>query len=146
MWHREQLKWIAHQKWKFCHYLLKHVWVSFFCWSWKKIFWRMLVTKNYYRSQWGPSTVWLHSFFKISSSMFNRIKKFTDVWNILRVSKWWQNFHFRWTIPLRALHKPKQVYFWTLSAAKSHWRTISFKSTVFTIDCNSWVLMFIMCF
>ncbi len=26
--------------------------------------------------------------------MFSRTKKFIQVWNYLRVSKWWQNFHF----------------------------------------------------
>jgi len=49
----------------------------FFCWTQKKIFWRMLVTKQflvpidfhciffpYYGSQWGPATIWLPTFFK----------------------------------------------------------------------------------
>ncbi len=31
---------------------------------------------------------------QISSFVFGRTKKFTQVWNYLRVSKWWQNFHF----------------------------------------------------
>ncbi len=38
----------------------------------------------------------LVTFFKISSFVFSRTKKFIQVWNYLRVSKWWQNFHFFW--------------------------------------------------
>ncbi len=41
-----------------------------------------------------PKTAWLQTFFKISSFVFSRTKKFIQVWNYLRVSKWWQNFHF----------------------------------------------------
>ncbi len=80
----------------------KPVWVSFFCWTQKKIFWRIWVTKQlmvpidfhsmekkYYGSQWGPST-----FFKISSFVFNRGNKRIQGWNNLSVSKWWQDFHF----------------------------------------------------
>ncbi len=32
--------------------------------------------------------------------MFSWTKTFVHVWNYLRVSKWWQNFYFWWTIPL----------------------------------------------
>ncbi len=38
----------------------------------------------YYRSQWGPSTVWLCTFY--SFFYVNRINKFIKVWNNLRVS------------------------------------------------------------
>ncbi len=55
-----------------------------------------------YGSLWEPSTVWLPLFLKISSFVFNRIKKLIQVWNNLRVSKWWQNFNFWWTIPLNS--------------------------------------------
>ncbi len=41
-----------------------------------------------------PKTAWLQPFFKISSFVFGRTKKFIQVWNYLKVSKWWQNFHF----------------------------------------------------
>ncbi len=41
-----------------------------------------------------PKTAWLQTFFKISSFVFGRTKKFIQVWNYLRVNKWWQNFHF----------------------------------------------------
>ncbi len=44
-----------------------------------------------YGSRWLPSTVWLPTFFKISPFVLNR------VWNR---SKWWQNFHVWWTVPL----------------------------------------------
>ncbi len=40
------------------------------------------------------ATIWLPTFFKISSLMFKRRKKLTHVWNNLWASKWWQNFHF----------------------------------------------------
>ncbi len=49
---------------------------------------------SYYGSQWCPKTAWLQTFFKISSFVFGRTKKFIQVWNYLRMSKWWQNFHF----------------------------------------------------
>jgi len=50
--------------------------------------------EKYNRSQWGPTTVWLPTFFKISSFAFNRRQKFIQVWSNLRLSKWWQRFHF----------------------------------------------------
>jgi len=37
-------------------------------------------------SQWGTSTVWLPTFFKTSSFVFSRRKKFIQFWNNLRVS------------------------------------------------------------
>ncbi len=55
---------------------------------------------SYYGSQWCPKTAWLQTFFKISSFVFSRTKTFIQVWNYLRVSYWWQNFHFGWTVPL----------------------------------------------
>ncbi len=36
----------------------------------------------------------LPTFFKISSFVLNIRKKLIKVWNNLRVSEWWQNFHF----------------------------------------------------
>jgi len=63
--------------------------VSFFCWTRKKPFWKMLVNKQskYYRSQWLPSAVWLQTFFKISPFMLNRRKKLIQVWNKWSVVK-----------------------------------------------------------
>ncbi len=50
--------------------------------------------KKYYGIQWGPRTVWLHTFFTICFFVFSRRKKFIQVWNSLTVSKLWWNFHF----------------------------------------------------
>jgi len=58
----------------------KPVQFSVICWTRKKIFWKVLVArqltsiagKKAYGSQWGPKTVWLPTFFKISSFVFNR--------------------------------------------------------------------------
>ncbi len=55
----------------------------------------------YYGSQWCPKTAWLQTFFRISSFVFGTTKKFIQVWNYLRVSKWWQNFHFWVNYPFK---------------------------------------------
>ncbi len=60
-----------------------------------------IVFFSYYGSQWCPKTAWLQTFFKISSFVFGRTKKFIQVWNYLRVSKWWQNFHFWVNYPFK---------------------------------------------
>ncbi len=83
----------------------KPVWMCLFCRTQRKIFWRKFVTrlfwgtidfydKKYYGSQWCPRTALFPTFFRISSFVFSRTKTFIQVWNYLRVSKWWQNFHF----------------------------------------------------
>ncbi len=77
----------------------KPVWVSFLCWTQNKIFWRtkqLLVPIDFSReiNQWGPLTVWLPTFFKISSFMFKIINKLIKFRNNTRVSKWWQNYPF----------------------------------------------------
>ncbi len=86
-----------------------------FCWTQRKIFWRMWETEqfwgtfdfhcicSYYGSKWGPKTAWLQTFFRISSVVFSRTKKFIQVWNYLRVSKWWHNFYFWVNSPLRSM-------------------------------------------
>ncbi len=92
----------------------KSVWMSLFCWTQRKIFWRMWETEpfwapltsivfiSYYGNQWCPKTACLQTFFKISSFVFIRTNKFIQVWNYLRVSKRWQIFFFfAWTIHLR---------------------------------------------
>ncbi len=73
------------------------------------IFWRMLVSKQLlvpnwlpyfilffppYGSQWGTETAWLTTFLNMSPCTFHRRKKLTQVWQSLKVSKWWwwQNF------------------------------------------------------
>ncbi len=45
-----------------------------------------IVEKKYYQSHWGPETVWLPTFFKVSF-MFSRINKYFPVWNNLWVCK-----------------------------------------------------------
>ncbi len=59
----------------------------------------------YYGSQWCPKTAWLQTFFKISSFVFGRTKTFIQVWNYLRVSKWWQDFHFWVNYPFKCNSK-----------------------------------------
>ncbi len=59
----------------------------------------------YYGSQWCPKTAWLQIFFKISSFVFSRTKKFIQVWNDLRVSKWWQKLHFWVNYPFKSCFK-----------------------------------------
>lgn len=49
-------------------------------------------------------TLWLLTFFKRSSFVFRRRKKLVQVWNNLRMSKWWQNLIFGWTVPLIRIH------------------------------------------
>ncbi len=57
-------------------------------------------------SQWLPATVWLPKFFFFID---NRRNKFIQVWNNMRVSKWWQNFHFWVNNPF---------FWWTLRRLK----------------------------
>jgi len=47
------------------------------------------------------STVWILIFFKISYFVLNRSKKFIQIWNNLRVRKWWQIFHFCVNCPFK---------------------------------------------
>ncbi len=56
---------------------------------------------SYYGSQWCPKTAWLQTFFRISSFVFGRTNTFIQVWNYLRLSKWWQNFHFWVNYPFK---------------------------------------------
>ncbi len=60
-----------------------------------------IVFFSYYGSQWCPKTAWLQTFFKISSFVFSRTNTFIQVWNYLRMSKWWQNFHFWVNYPFK---------------------------------------------
>ncbi len=61
-----------------------------------------IVFFSYYGSQWCTKTARLQTFFKISSFVYGRTKKFIQVWNHLRVRKWWQNFHFWVNYPFKA--------------------------------------------
>ncbi len=94
----------------------KPVCMSLFCWTQRKIFWRMWETEqfwetidfhsiffSYYGTQWCPKSAWLQMFFKISLFVFGRTKKccgssrFGTTWG-------WVNddriFILGWTIPL----------------------------------------------
>ncbi len=83
---------------------------------------------SYYGSQWCPKTAWLQTFFKISSFVFGRTKKFIQVWNYLRVSKWRQNFHFWVNYPFKVqyvVHSEMLVCFPCLQWMVI-WVTVSF--------------------
>ncbi len=60
-----------------------------------------IVFFSFYGSQWCPKTAWLQTFFRISSFVF-RTNTFIQVWNYLRVSKWWQKFHFWVNYPFKS--------------------------------------------
>ncbi len=85
--------------------------MSLFCGTQRKIFWRMWETEQFWGTidfhsfpmdfQWCPETAWLQTFFKISSFVFSRTNQFIQVCNYLRVSKWWQNFHFWVNYPFK---------------------------------------------
>jgi len=55
----------------------------------------------FYGSQWGLRSVWL----KHSSIVFSRTIKHIEVWNDLRVSKWWKNFYFWVNYPFECVLK-----------------------------------------
>ncbi len=88
-----------------------------FCWTQRKIFWRMwkqsssgapltsiVFMTSSMSSQWCINTAWLQTFFRISSFVFSRTKTFIQVWNYLRVSKWY-NFYFWVNYPFNSLFK-----------------------------------------
>ncbi len=55
-----------------------------------------------------PQNSLVTNFLQISSFVFGRTKKFIQVWNYLRVSKWWQNFHFWVNYPFKAPSLPSK--------------------------------------
>ncbi len=75
-----------------------------------------IVFFSYYGSQWCPKTTWLQTFFKISFFVFGRTKKLIQVWNYLRMRKWWQNFHFWVNYPFKCK--------FTEPLYKSEWYTL----------------------
>ncbi len=74
----------------------KPVWISFFCWSQNTIFWGILVIKQLtsivFSILWkSMATVnYMVSNSHFIFSLHNRTKKLLQVWNNLRLSKWWQ--------------------------------------------------------
>ncbi len=96
--------------------------MSLFCRTQRKIFWREFVTrlfwgtidfhsrkKKYYGCQWCPRTALFPTFLRISSFVFSRTKAFIQVWNYLRVSKWWQNFHFWVNYPFKSTEGQRTI-------------------------------------
>ncbi len=112
----------------------KPVWISFFCRTQRKIFWRKFVTrlfwgtidfhsrkKKYYGSEWCPRTALFPTFFRISSFVFSRTKTFMQVWNYLRLSKLWQNFYFWVNYPFKLPGIPPSGIVQVLSALILKW-------------------------
>jgi len=82
--------------------------LSLFCWTQRKIFWRMSVTRQLtdtvcFHSRKKIKILWKLPFFKISSFVLIKSKKLIQVWNKLRVSKWWLDFHFWANYPFNGL-------------------------------------------
>ncbi len=115
--------------------------MSLFCWTQRKIFWRMWETEQfwgtidfnsifffYYGSQWCPKTAWLQTFFKLSSFVFGRTNKFIQVWNYLRVSKWWQKFNFWVNCPFNAEIRLKVIVIIFLVNCTAIWVLSAFSS------------------
>ncbi len=72
--------------------------------------------KKYYGSQWCPRTALFPTFFRISSFVFSRTKKFIQVWNNLRVSKRWQNFYFWVSYPFKLETQIFVLHMWILKS------------------------------
>jgi len=84
----------------------KPLWICFFCWTQRKIFWRMPVTKQLidpidFNSIFFLLWKSMGSINRLITNILQNIflclqqkKKIIQVWNNLRVSKWWPNFHF----------------------------------------------------
>ncbi len=88
----------------------KPVWNYLFCQTQRKIFWSKFVIRLFWgtidfhsrkKKYWCPRTALFPTFVRISSFVFSRTKTFIQVWNYLRVSKWWQNFHFWVNYPFK---------------------------------------------
>ncbi len=98
-------------------------------WTQRKIFWRKFVIRlfwgtidfhsrrqKYYGSHWCPRTALFPSFFKISSFVFSRTNTFIQVWIYLRMSKWWQDFHFWVHCPFNScliVSDSSEMLFWS---------------------------------
>ncbi len=83
----------------------KPVWMSLFCRTQRKIFWRKFVTRLFwgtidFHSRKKKNTAALSTFFRIPSFVFSRTNTFIQVWKYLRMSKW-QNFNFWVNYPFK---------------------------------------------
>ncbi len=92
--------------------------VYFFCWTQKKICWRIWVTKQlmvpidfieWKKIPWKSKGT--NNFIQISSFVFNRRNKLIQGWGNLWVSKWWKNLHFGVNYPF---YLYIEVYFFYL--------------------------------
>ncbi len=106
-----------------------------FCRSQRKIFWRMWETEQI----WSPLTSIVFIFllevngapkqpgYKLSSEYLPLCSEQRQVWNYMRVSKWWQNFQFGWTTPLTtSKHLNKQQYLPAYTLLKYSQRNVDF--------------------
>jgi len=86
----------------------KPEWISFFCWTQEKKFWRIRVTKQLMDPidiKINKNTMEVNGvhqllgYWQITCFVFSRRRKFIHVWNKLRVSRWWQTFYFEVNYP-----------------------------------------------
>ncbi len=101
---------IVHSKMKILSFTHpKPVWMSLFCWTQRKIFWRMWETEQFWAPltsivffsptmevKCAPKTAWLQTFFIISSFVFSRTKTFKTGLDPYLSWGWvnYDNFHF----------------------------------------------------
>jgi len=85
-----------------------------------------------YTSVWGPSSIWLPTFFKIFSFVFSKRKKFIQVWKTWR----WVNddriFIFGWNIPLRKVSVKEIICIKRAAIKKSHCTNMYLKLLVYS--------------
>ncbi len=92
----------------------------------------------YYGSQWIPSTVWLLTFFKMSSFVLKIRNKPMQVWNNLKVSKEWQIVG--WKIPLTFCNFAQQLIS-VFDNSTQKWNTgyeVHTPNLAFFISSNVW--------
>ncbi len=92
-----------------------------FCRSQRKIFWRMRETEQF----WAPLTSIVFIFllevngapkqpgYKLSSEYLPLCSEQRQVWNYMRVSKWWQNFQFWVNYPFNYIKTFEQTAIFT---------------------------------
>ncbi len=73
-----------------------------------RLFWGTIDFHSRKKILWSRTALF-PTFFRISSFVFSRTNTFIQVWNYLRMSKWWQNFHFWVYCPFKSPSKYNQV-------------------------------------
>ncbi len=103
----------------------------------------------YYGSQWILSTVWLLTFFKMSSFVLKRRNKPMQVWNNLKVSKEWQivGWKIPWIFcnfsqPSSLLQKWVLLIAWVFTTACIAYDTELLTHEQITCLCNSMCVCF----